>query len=386
MSGGAISNDQNADVVRQHLTGIKNAYYYNPGNVMAAVHPANGTVSPRPFKGNQPICIVAGNGNRPLAEAVALLLGVPTHQTIVAQRASGEVNVRICESVLGADVYIIQSTSGNALVDVNTALMELLLLVRKMRLSNARRVTAIITFLAYSKRDQKRRIRSTISSSAVAQMLTTVGVDRITTLDLHTGQIQGFFGNTPLDNLEVHQEFAKYLHSQSWFDRNNMTIVALSAGSIERARLLADTLNVDRIATVLLRRATTSALSLQCVGEVKGCICVIVEDICDTVEVLVKGSELLKQLGAAKVAACCTHGILSPSCYQLLNECDALSELVVTDSIPQEEHQKLVPKLRVLTVAPLIATVILKHTQDESFAPLLEQKEFEGTKCSAVSA
>ncbi|AAZ11409.1 phosphoribosylpyrophosphate synthetase, putative [Trypanosoma equiperdum] len=385
MSKPTVSEEHHADVIRQHLTGIENAYYYNPGNEMAAVHPAEGTVSPRQSQDIQPVCIVAGNGNRPLAEAVALLLGIPTHQTLVAQRASGEVNVRICESVLGADVYIIQSTSGNGLIDVNTAIMELLLLVRKMRLSNARRVTAIIPFFSYSKQDRKRNIRSTISAAAVANMLTTVGVDRVTTLDLHAGQTQGFFGNTPLDNLQMYQEFAQYLHSQVWFNSNNMTIVALSAGSVERARLLADTLNIDQIATVLLRRNASGTVTLQCVGEVKGRICVVVEGICDTGEVLVKTSELLNQLGATKVTACCTHGILTPPCPQLLNECDALSEVVVSDSIPQEEHQRLVPKLKVLTIAPLIATVVFKHTQDASFVPLFEQPKLREGKGSVDS-
>ncbi|KAH8617298.1 N terminal domain [Trypanosoma vivax] len=144
------------------------------------------------------VCIVAGNGNRPLAEAVALLMGIPTHNTTVTQRANGEVNVRICESVLGADVYIIQSTSGNGLIDVNTALMELLLLIRKMRLSNAKRVTAIITYFAYSRQDRKHSVRGPISAAAVAQMLTTAGVDRVTTVDLHSGQIQVFLATCRL--------------------------------------------------------------------------------------------------------------------------------------------------------------------------------------------
>ncbi|ORC82990.1 putative phosphoribosylpyrophosphate synthetase [Trypanosoma theileri] len=358
--------------VHEHLMRIESAYYYTPGDGMAQVHAVKGTVSPRPANNMQPVCIVSGNGNRPLAEAVALLLGIPTHQTFVTQRASGEVNVRICESVLGADVYIIQSTTGNELIDVNTSLMELLLLIRKMRLSNARRITAVIPSFAYSRKDCKSSARSTISASAVAEMLTQVGVDRVTTLDLHSGQIQGFFGNTPLDNLQMSQEFAQYLVDRPWFDPDNMVIVSVGAGNVDRARKLADTLHIGRIVTIVKRRSTAGVETLQTVGEVTGHICVIVDSICDTGEILVKACELLKLLGATKITACCTHGILTPPCSDRINACDALSELVVSDSIPQEEHERLVPKLKVLTIAPLLATVVDKHTRDESISPLFD--------------
>nr|CCC48029.1 putative phosphoribosylpyrophosphate synthetase [Trypanosoma vivax Y486] len=359
-------------VLCQHLTDIENAYYYDSGKSMTAVHPADGTVSPRRGKDMGSVCIVAGNGNRPLAEAVALLMGIPTHNTTVTQRANGEVNVRICESVLGADVYIIQSTSGNGLIDVNTALMELLLLIRKMRLSNAKRVTAIITYFAYSRQDRKHSVRGPISAAAVAQMLTTAGVDRVTTVDLHSGQIQGFFGNVPLDNLLLYREFAQYFSGKPWFNRDNMSIVALSAGSVKRARLLADTLHIERIATIMRRSNAAGLITLQTVGEVEGLICIVVSGVCDTGEELIRASELLKSQGAAKVVGCCTHGIMTPPCTQRLNGCEELEELVVSDSIPQEEHMKLVPKLKVLTIAPLIASVVLKYMQDASLCPLFD--------------
>ncbi|KAH9584162.1 Ribose-phosphate pyrophosphokinase [Trypanosoma melophagium] len=358
--------------VHEHLMRIESAYYYSPGDCMAQVHPVKGTVSPRRVNNMGPVCIVSGNGNRPLAEAVALLLGIPTHQTLVTQRASGEVNVRICESVLGADVYIIQSTTGNELIDVNTSLMELLLLIRKMRLSNAKRITAVIPSFAYSRQDCKPSARGTISASAVAEMLTKVGVDRITTLDLHSGQIQGFFGNTPLDNLQMSQEFAQYLSGRPWFDPDNMVIVSVGAGNVERARKLADTLHIGRIVTIVKRRSAAGVETLQTVGEVSGHICVIVDSVCDTGEILVKACDLLKSLGATKITACCTHGILTAPCSQRVNECEVLSELVVSDSIPQEEHERLIPKLKVLTIAPLLATVVNKHTRDESISTLFD--------------
>ncbi|KEG10078.1 putative phosphoribosylpyrophosphate synthetase [Trypanosoma grayi] len=367
-----MSPGETHTAVHEQLQRIESAYFYAPGDSMAAVHPVQGTVSPRHGNNMRPVCIVSGNGNRPLAEAVALLLGFPTHQTVVTQQASGEVIVRIDESVLGADVYIIQSTTGNELIDVNTAVMELLLLIRKMRLSNAKRITAVIPFFGYSRQDSKPNVRGTISASAVAEMLTKVGVSQVITLDLHSGQIQGFFGNTPLDNLQMCPEFAQYLRSRSWFDPSNMVVVSPGSGSVERARKLADALSIGRIVTVMKRRSNTGAATWQAVGDVAGHICVVVDDMCDTGEGLVKVCELLETLGAVKVTACCTHGILTPPCAQRLNECNALSEIVVSDSIPQEEHQRMIPKLRVLTIAPLLATVVDKQTRDESISCLFD--------------
>lgn len=358
--------------VREHLVRIENAFYYSPGDAMAAVCPQQNTVIQRRNAVPRPLCIVAGNGNRPLAEAVALLLGVPTHQTRVTQRAGGEVNVRIDESVLGADVYIVQSTTSNELIDINTAFMELFLLMRKMRLSNAKRVTAVIPFLGYTRRDSKTGVRGSISASAIAEMLTTVGVDRITTVELHSGQIQGFYGNTPLDNLQMSQEFAQYLRSQPWFDPNNMAIVAASPDSMEQVRKLADMLHIEQIVTIMKRRSSAGADVLQAVGDVGGLICVIVDGVCSTGKTLVSTCELLKTLGATKVTACCTHGILTPQCTQRINKCDALSEIVVSDSIPQEEHQREVPKLKVITIAPLLATVITRHISDQCISSLFD--------------
>lgn len=317
------------------------------------------------------MCLVSGNGNRPLAEAVALLLGVRTHQTSVTQYASGEVNVRINESVLGADVYIIQSTTGNEVVDLNTALMELLILIRKMKLSNAKSISVIAPFFGYARQDRKTNLRGPVSASAVAEMIVRMGADRVTTLDLHSNQIQGFFGNVPVDNLLMAHEFARYLRSQTWFDKDQVVIVSPDAGGVERAGKLADILGVNRIVTILRRRVADGKVeTMQTVGEVNGLRCIVVDDMLDTGSTLVKACELLKELHALSIHACCTHGILTHPCAERINQCEALSELVVSDSIPQEEHQKAVPKLKVLTIAPLIAVVIDKYSRDESVSSL----------------
>lgn len=356
----------------QHaLMSIEKAYYYEPGK-MAEVHAEEGTVK----AGQQnlcgkPICLVSGNGNRPLAEAVALLLGIRTHLTDVTQYASGEVNVRINEPVLGANVYIIQSTTGNRVVDVNTALMELLILIRKMRLSNAKQVTVIVPFFAYARQDRRTELRGPISASAVARMIVQMGADRVTTLDLHSKQIQGFFDNVPLDNLSMSHEFARYVRDQPWFNPENAVVVSPDAGGVERARTLADILGVGGIVTIVKRRIAAGKVeTMQTVGEVRGLSCIIVDDMIDTGGTLVKACELLKELGAARVFACCTHGILTDPCTDRINGCDALEELVVSDSIPQAFHQKNIPKLKVLTVAPLIAAVIDKYMHEQSVSSL----------------
>lgn len=391
------------------LARIERAYYYRPG-AMTSVHAVSGTISPRPSaatdpttttttaeaaaaagttttttstaigdgRPNQrrPMCIVSGNGNRPLAEAVALLLGVRTHNTSVTQYASGEVNVRINESVLGTTVYIIQSTTGNEVVDLNTSLMELMILIRKMKLSNAKSITVIVPFFGYARQDRKTELRGPISASAVAEMIVRMGADRVTTLDLHSNQIQGFFENTPLDNLQMAHEFARFIRSLPWFDPEKMVIVSPDAGGVERARKLADLLGVGGIVTIVKRRIAAGKVdTMQTVGEVNGLHCVIVDDMVDTGGTLVKACELLKQLGALSVYACCTHGILTSPCAERVNACDALEGLVVSDSIPQEEHQKAVSKLKVLTIAPLIAVVIDKYCRNESISSLFDAEK-----------
>lgn len=358
------------------LNRIERAFFYDPQR-MAEIHAREGTVThhreSHPHHRQKPICLVSGNGNRPLAEAVALLLGIPTHLTSVTQYANGEVNVRINESVLGADVYIIQSTTGNDIVDLNTALMELLILIRKMRLSNAKTVTVIIPFYGYSRQDQRTEENGPISASLVARMLVQMGADRVTTLDLHSNQTQGFFDTVPLDNLLMAHEFAAFLRQQPWFEPDRCVIVSPDANGVERAKKLADILSVGRIVTIVKRRMPNGQSDvMQTVGEVSGLHCVIVDDLVETGETIMKACALLKELGAHKVYACCTHGILAGNCVQQLNECEALEQIVVSDSIPQERHKKELPKLRVLTVAPLLAVVIHKYANNESISSLFD--------------
>lgn len=367
----AIRSDSPITPTAAMVKRIERAFFYDPQSMANLASPTSSQAPSRTSK----VSIVLGNGNKPLGEAVAALLGLPVHSTVVDQYASGEVSVRILESVLGNDVFIIQPTTGNEVIDINTALWELLLLIRKMKLSNARSVTAVIPFFAYARQDRKTALRVPISAAAVAQMITTMGVTRVVTLDLHSGQIQGFFDNVPVETLEFVHEFAAHIRSQSWFDEEQTVIVSPDAGGVDRAKQLADILGVPRVVTIVKRRIKAGQVEcMQTVGDVKGFHCIIVDDMCDTGGTLIKACELLKEMGAVHVTACCTHGILTPPCAERMNKSDALQELVVSDSIPQEEHLLQIPKLKVLTIAPLLAKVIQKLARNESLSTLFQRR------------
>jgi ribose-phosphate pyrophosphokinase len=321
------------------------------------------------------VTVVSGNGNVALAAAVAQLLGTTLHNLAVSQYPSGEVSVRVVESTRGDDVYIVQTTSGNDIIDINEALMELLLMIRKVRLAGARRTTAVIPFYAYARQDRKTALRVPISASAIAQMIQQMGVDRVLSLELHAGQIQGFFSNVPVENLQVCYEFAQYLRREPWFDSSRAVMVSPDAGGVERAKHLADILSVGRVVTIVKRRIKAGQVeTMQTVGDVAGLDCVIVDDMCDTGGTLVKACQLLREMGATRVIACCAHGILTDPCAQRVNECEALEQLVVTDSISQERSIAQIPKLRVLTVAPLLAAAITKMANDESLSALFQAR------------
>lgn len=321
------------------------------------------------------IKLVTGNANLSLAHDVSDLLGKPLSACGVSARPDGEIKVYIGDNQMGHDVYVLQPTcasgSSEGCIDVNDALLELLFMVRRLKLSRAERITAVIPFFAYARQDRKTALRGPISACAVAQMVVTAGVDRVITMDLHSGQIQGFFGNIPLDNLQFSHEFATHIRKLPWFDPRNTVMVSPDAGGVDRARKLADILCIDKIVTILKRRVQAGQVeSMQTVGDVAGLNCIIVDDMVDTGGTLVKGCCLLKDLGALRVIACCTHAIMSESCCSLVSSCDALESLVVSDSIPQDEHEAKCSKLVVLPSAPLLAASIHRHHAEESISSL----------------
>lgn len=317
------------------------------------------------------IRLISGTANPELADNVAKCLNIDICNTEIKTFANGELNIRIVDNVRGDDCFIIQPTAGNGETDVNTAMMELLLLVHTLKLSSAKRITAIVPYYAYSRQDRKSEPRVPISASAVAQLLQAMGVDRVVTMDLHCGQIQGFFRNIPVDNLLMFPEFATYLMRQPWFDRNQTVVVSPDAGGVERANVLADRIGASHIVTILKRRKEAGKVdSMQTVGNVEGYTCVIIDDMVDTAGTLCKACDLLKEMGAVRVIACASHGILTDPACDRINACEALEELIVSDSIAQHITTAKCSKLTVLTTAPLLAQAVFSLHKEASLSSL----------------
>jgi ribose-phosphate pyrophosphokinase len=306
-----------------------------------------------------------GNANPKLGKDISEALGVRLCDCEVAKFADGEINMQIKENIRGADVFVIQGTSP----PVNDNLMELLLLLQTIKLSSAKRITAVIPYYGYARQDRKTRPRVPISASAVAQLIEAMGADRVVTVDLHCGQIQGFFHQTPVDNLFAEGEFIDTLR-QKYKEPADVVIVSPDAGGVLRARRVADKLHAENVATILKRRGQANVVdSMQIVGSVEGKKCVIVDDIIDTAGTLCKAAELLKENGATDVIACATHGVFSGAAMDRLNA-SCLTEVYVTDSIPQEHNVAVCEKLRVLSIAPLLARAIRRIHEEKSLSVL----------------
>jgi ribose-phosphate pyrophosphokinase len=318
--------------------------------------------------------VIHGNSNPALAEAVAKALNCKVLPSKVGAFANGEVEIKIHENVRGEDVFIIQPTCSNGTVGVNTSVMELLLLIHTLRLSSARRITAVIPHYGYARQDRKTQSRVPISASAVAKMITELGVDGVVTVDLHCGQIQGFFHSCPVTDLNPAVEFANYAKTKHP-DPKKVVVVAPDAGAVGRAQALAERIGASHIVTILKRRVEAGKVeNMQLVGEVKGYVCVIADDMIDTAGTLVKAADVLRDHGAVEVHAYATHGILTdPACERITN-CEALVEVVVTDSLPVENLVKRCPKLRVISLANLLAEAIQRIHTGESMEHVRQQQ------------
>jgi ribose-phosphate pyrophosphokinase len=306
-----------------------------------------------------------GNANPKLGKDISAALGESLCDCEIAKFADGEINMQIKENIRGADVFVIQGTSP----PVNDNLMELLLLLQTIKLSSAKRITAVIPYYGYARQDRKTRPRVPISASAVAQLIEAMGADRVVTVDLHCGQIQGFFHHTPVDNLFAESEFIETLKTK-YPEPADVVIVSPDAGGVMRARRVADDLHAENVATILKRRGKANVVdSMQIVGSVAGKKCVIVDDIIDTAGTLCKAAELLKDNGATDIIACATHGVFSDIAMDRLNA-SCLTAIYVTDSIPQEHNQERCKKLHVLSIAPLLARAIRRIHEEKSLSVL----------------
>ncbi len=320
------------------------------------------------------IKLFSGSANSELTQSVADHLGTQVSQAHISRFNDGEIRIQILENVRNCDVFILQSTCISSQSTVNDNLMELYLLIRAMKRSSARSVTAIIPYFGYARQDRKMMGRVPISASDVAMLLEVAGADHVVAVDLHCGQIQGFFHETPVDNLFASTIFVPYI---ARLDLNDLVIVSPDAGGVERAKTFIEglaSLGVpSRIAVIVKQRAEAGVIeSMNLVGKVQGSDAVIIDDICDTAGTLVQAARELKNQGARRVFACVTHPLLSgPACMRIAESC--LEELVVTDTIPLRDA---VPaNIRQLSVAPLLANAILHIVNEDSLSALFKYQD-----------
>jgi ribose-phosphate pyrophosphokinase len=308
--------------------------------------------------------LVAGNSNRPLAEAISAYLDVPLAKCQVKRFADMEVFVEIQENVRGEDVFIIQSTSFPA----NDHLMELLIIIDALRRSSARRITAVIPYFGYARQDRKPGPRTPISAKLVSNLITHAGADRVLTLDLHAGQIQGFF-DIPTDNL-----FAAPVMVRDIKERMNggpRMVVSPDVGGVVRARALAKRIDAPLAIVDKRRERPGESEVMNIIGDVNGRSCILVDDIVDSGGTLVNAADALLKHGAREVYAYITHGVLSGGAVSRIAN-SKLKELVITDSIQPTEAVKVARNIRAISIAPLIGEAIGRTATESSVSSLFD--------------
>jgi ribose-phosphate pyrophosphokinase len=313
---------------------------------------------------NGAIKLVAGNSNPILAEAIGRYLNTPMTKAVVRRFADMEIFVEIQENVRGADVFVIQSTSYPA----NDHLMELLIIIDALRRASARRITAVIPYYGYARQDRKVGPRTPISAKLVANLITHAGVDRVLTLDLHAGQIQGFF-DIPTDNLFAAPVITRDVRER--FDLKKVIVVSPDVGGVVRARGLAK--RIDAPLAIIDKRRDRPGESevMNVIGEVDGGICILVDDIADSGGTLINAADALLEKGASEVYAYVTHGVLSGEAVARVGK-SRLKELVITDSIMPTETINKSKNVRVLSIATLLGEAISRTAAEESVSSLFD--------------
>ena len=298
--------------------------------------------------------IFSGTANVEFSKMVAKYLGIPLSEASIKRFSDGEISVQIGESVRGKDVFIIQPTCAPA----NINLMELLILTDALKRSSASSITAVVPYFGYARQDRKAAPRVPITAKLVANMMQTAGIDRVVTMDLHAGQIQGFF-DIPVDNLYGTIVFLDYVKNKNL---KNPIVASPDVGGVARARSLAKSLNLDMVIVDKRREKANESEVMIIIGDVNGKDVILIDDMIDTAGTIVKAAEVLKKNGATSVMAFCTHPVLSGPAYDRINS-GVLDELVTTDTIPLKEQS---PYIKVLTTAPLFGEVIRRVYHDES--------------------
>ena len=312
--------------------------------------------------------IFTGNANPGMAADIATNLGISLGSAAVGRFSDGEVTVEINQNVRARDVFVVQSTCA----PTNENLMELLIMVDALKRASAERITAVIPYFGYARQDRRpRSTRVPITAKVVANMLQTAGVSRLLTMDLHADQIQGFF-DIPVDNIYASPVLLSDLQLKNYDD---LIVVSPDVGGVVRARAIAKQLDCD-LAIIDKRRPRANVSEvMHVIGEIENRNCVIMDDMIDTAGTLLKAAEVLKQRGAKKVYAYCTHPIFSGPALERIERGDALDEVVVTDTIPLSREAAGCPKIRQLSVAPLIAETILRISKGESVMSLFSDQD-----------
>jgi len=308
--------------------------------------------------------LVAGNSNRPLAEAIAKYLNIPLTKSDIRRFADEEVFVEIQENVRGEDVFIIQSTSFPA----NDNLMELLITIDALRRASARRITAVIPYFGYARQDRKPGPRTPISAKLVANLIEAAGADRVLTLDLHAGQIQGFF-DIPTDNLFGAPVFVEDI--QSRFNGDDLMVVSPDVGGVVRTRALGKRINADLAIVDKRRERAGESEVMNIIGDVNGRKCLLVDDIVDSAGTLCNAAAALMDNGASSVSAYVTHGVLSGAATERVNN-SVMEKLLITDSIQPSEDVINSDKFSVISIAPLIGEAMLRTTEERSVSSLFD--------------
>jgi len=305
--------------------------------------------------------LFSGNANPALAREICGHLGISLGEATVSSFSDGEIRVRIEENVRGADVFVAQSCC----TPVNTSIIELLIMIDALKRSSAYRITAVIPYFGYARQDRKEQPRVPISAKLMADLITTAGADRVLTMDLHAGQIQGFF-NIPVDHLYATPVLLDYINKRGAAD---LVVVSPDAGGVERARAFAKRLQAQLAIIDKRREGPNNAQVMNIIGDVDGRNVLLLDDMIDTAGTIVQGAQACAEKGARMVWAGCTHAVLSGPALERLQE-SCLTEVVVTNTIPLNGKEQRCPKLRVLSVAPLLGEAITRIHSEESVSSL----------------
>ena len=310
--------------------------------------------------------IFSGNANLPLAEKVASNLNIPLGKAFVGRFSDGETMVEILENVRGRDIFIIQPTCA----PTNDHLMELVVMADALRRASAKRITAVVPYFGYARQDRRvRSARVPITAKVVADMLASVGIDRLLTVDLHADQVQGFF-YMPVDNVYATPVMLEDIRKHQYRD---LMVVSPDVGGVVRARAIAKLLNEADLAIIDKRRSQRNHSEvMNLIGDVKDRSCLLVDDIIDTGGTLCAAANVLKKNGAAIIKAHCTHPVLSGNAIKNIEE-SPLDEVVVTDSIPLSEAAKQCKKIRQLSLGPMLAQIIRRLNEEESVSSMFSE-------------